>query len=138
MTFALSNGESEHDPGAVTLGMFQDMGWTMVSRGPPTAPSGLNASAVSRTQINLSWTDNSSVEDGYKIWRSPNGATGWRQVGTVGVNGTAFSDTTVVSGSTYYYRVNAYNENGDSAYSNIVRAIVGIKTYLPLILVNWP
>ena len=138
MTFALSNGESEHDPGAVTLGMFQDMGWTMVSSGPPTAPSGLNASAVSRTQINLSWTDNSSVEDGYKIWRSPNGATGWRQVGTVGVNGTAFSDTTVVSGSTYYYRVNAYNENGDSAYSNIVRAIVGIKTYLPLILVNWP
>ena len=71
-------------------------------------------------------------------WRSPNGATDWTQVGTVGVNDTTFSDTTVAFGAINYYRVNAYNENGDSAYSNIVRAIVGIKTYLPLILVSWP
>ena len=137
MTFALSNGESAHHPGAVTLGMFQDMGWALASSGPPTAPSGLSAWVVSQTQTNLYWTDNSNVEDGFKIWRSPNGATDWTQVGTVGVNDTTFSDTTVAFGSINYYRVNAYNESGDSAYSNIVRAIAGIKTYLPLILLNW-
>ena len=51
---------------------------------------------------------------------------------------TTFGDDTVVSGSTYHYRVNAYNPGGDSGYSNIVSATAGIKTYLPLILVNWP
>jgi uncharacterized repeat protein (TIGR01451 family) len=36
MTFSLSNGESNHDPGPVTRGMFQDMGWTFSTQ--QTAP----------------------------------------------------------------------------------------------------
>jgi len=38
----------------------------------PAAPSGLSAVAVSRTQINISWTDNSQNENGFRIERSKN------------------------------------------------------------------
>ncbi len=118
MTYSLSNGESEHHPGAVTLGMFQDMGWTTVSASPPAAPSGLNAVAISKTRIDLSWTDNSSDEDGFKIERSPNGTSGWTQIATVGANVTSYNNTGLTCDTGYYYRVRAYNGNSNSGYSN--------------------
>ena len=53
----------------------------------PTAPSGLTATAVSSSQINLSWTDNSNNETGFKIDQAtefrlhsePDHGHGWRQ-----------------------------------------------------------
>src|SRR5439155_17551527 len=39
----------------------------------PAAPSGLGATAASTTQIDLSWTDNSEGETGFKIERSDDG-----------------------------------------------------------------
>ena len=35
--------------------------------GTPAAPTGLTAAAVSKSQINLAWTDNSGNEDVFKI-----------------------------------------------------------------------
>ncbi|MDQ7054057.1 MAG: fibronectin type III domain-containing protein [candidate division KSB1 bacterium] len=40
---------------------------------PPAAPSNLTATAVSTSQIDLSWTDNSNNEDGFKIERKDHG-----------------------------------------------------------------
>src|SRR2546427_13029618 len=37
---------------------------------PPAAPSNLAAAAVSSSQINLTWKDNSSNEQGFKIQRA--------------------------------------------------------------------
>jgi hypothetical protein len=59
------------------------------------APSGLTATTISQTQINLSWTDNSSNEDGFKVERSPDGTTNWVQIGTTGSNVATYQDTTV-------------------------------------------
>jgi hypothetical protein len=83
----------------------------------PAAPSGLTATGVSQTQINLAWNDNSANEDGFKIERSNNGSS-WTQIGTVGPNVRNFSSTGLSANKTYYYRVRAYNVLGDSAYSN--------------------
>ena len=41
----------------------------------PAAPTGLTATAVSSTQINLAWTDNATNETGFAIERSPDGTT---------------------------------------------------------------
>ncbi|HVF85933.1 MAG TPA: S8 family serine peptidase, partial [Pyrinomonadaceae bacterium] len=89
----------------------------------PSAPSGLTATAASKSQINLSWTDNSSNEDGFKIERClGSNCTNFAQVATVGVNIKTFSDTGLSGNKTYSYRVRAYNGTGDSAHSNVANA----------------
>lgn len=90
---------------------------------PPTSPTSLRASAVGLTEIDLDW-DFSSGVTGYKIERSPDGSTGWVQVGTkvYDVYRPIYRDTGLSGGTTYYYRVRASNPSGDSDYSNIVSA----------------
>src|SRR5204863_4951338 len=46
---------------------------------PPGAPSRLAAQAVSSTEIDLTWTDNSSNEQAFAVWRRDGGAD-WRRI----------------------------------------------------------
>ncbi len=89
---------------------------------PPAAPSSLTATAASKTQINLSWVDNSSDETGFKIERSTSATSGFTQIGTTGAGTTTFQSTGLTGNTTYYYRVRATNANGDSGYSNTASA----------------
>ena len=86
-----------------------------------SAPSGLTATAVSTSQINLSWTGN-STETGFRIERSSSSGGPYTQITTVGANVATYSNTGLSSGTTYYYRVSAYNANGNSASSNVASA----------------
>ena len=70
-------------------------------------------------EANLSWNDNSSNESGFRIERSLDGQS-FSQIATVGVNTTTYADTGLQSNTTYWYRVNAYNEYGESGYTNLV------------------
>jgi C1A family cysteine protease len=89
----------------------------------PTAPSNLVATAVSKSQINLTWTDNASNETGFKIERCKGSiCTNFKQIATVGANITSYSSTGLSSNTTYRFRVRAYNASGDSTYSNIAAA----------------
>jgi titin len=84
---------------------------------PPAAPGNLIANAQSGSQINLSWADNASNEDGFVIERSLTGAT-FEQIGTIGANQTSYASTGLKSNTRYYFRVRAFNELGFSAASN--------------------
>jgi N-acetyl-anhydromuramyl-L-alanine amidase AmpD len=86
---------------------------------PPAAPSNLAATAVSTSQINLTWTQNSSDETGFKIERATSSGGTYTQIATVGANVTSYSNTGLSSSSTYYYRVRSYNSWGNSAYSGV-------------------
>jgi C1A family cysteine protease len=88
---------------------------------PPAAPTNLAATAVSFSQINLTWTDNANNETGYKIERSLDGIN-FAQVATTAANVATYSDTGLTPNTTYYYQVRAYNGVSDSAYSNIANA----------------
>jgi len=79
---------------------------------PPTAPTGLSATAASPTQIDLSWTDASSDETGFKIFRN---GTELTPSPKVGVGTTTFSDTGLTCNTAYTFTVKATNANGDSA-----------------------
>src|SRR5205085_1374039 len=84
----------------------------------PAAPSGLSASTVSQTQINLSWTDNSSNETGFVVGRTTTSGGPYTDIATVGAGVTTYNNTTGLSANTtYYYVVRATNSGGDSANS---------------------
>ncbi|MBI2639396.1 MAG: fibronectin type III domain-containing protein [Candidatus Sungbacteria bacterium] len=73
----------------------------------PSIPTGLSATAVSSSQINLSWassTDNVGVT-GYKVYRQGAFKTD--------VTGLSYSDTSVVSDIEYCYEVSAYDAAGN-------------------------
>jgi len=83
---------------------------------PLIPPTGLSATAISSSQINLSWTDHSMAEDGYRIERS---SSGFVQIAQTGPNTTFYSDTGLNPETAYTYRVRAYNAAaGNSEYSN--------------------
>ncbi len=88
---------------------------------PPNPPTSLTATAVSRSQINLLWTDNSGRETGFRIERS-NDNRKWSKVGEVGANVTSFANVKLGDRKTYYYRVRAYSGTVNSAYSNVASA----------------
>jgi hypothetical protein len=85
---------------------------------PPNAPTSLSAQTVSSSQIDLSWTDNSDNETGFRIERKTGAAGSYSQIDTVGANTTGYNDTDLVPETSYYYRIRAYNAGGDSGYSN--------------------
>jgi chitodextrinase len=80
----------------------------------PSDPTDLAASAISGTQINLTWTastDNVAVT-GYDIYR---GGTLLTSVGAV----TSYSDTTAINGTQYSYAIKAFDAAGNrSGFSN--------------------
>ncbi|MBX9625751.1 MAG: hypothetical protein K2X82_18270, partial [Gemmataceae bacterium] len=87
---------------------------------PPAAPSGLSAAAPSDRRVDLRWADNAGTEAGFVLER----ATARDFVGAIrlalGPNVTAYADTGVSPGATYFYRVRAANGGGESAVSAAV------------------
>jgi fibronectin type 3 domain-containing protein len=88
--------------------------------GLPNAPSNLAAVIGGGGSVDLSWTDNSGNETGFRIERSTDGGATFPVTATVGANVNTYSDTTVAPSTTYTYRVIAFNIAGDSLPSNIV------------------
>ncbi len=80
-------------------------------------------SAVTASQIELSWQDESDNEHGFSIERSIDGA-GFEEISTTEANLARFVDSGVQAGNLYEYRVRAYNQFGYSGYSNTVLAEV--------------
>lgn len=75
-------------------------------------------------QLVLSWTDNSNNEFGFKIERGVDGSN-FTPLATVGADVTTYVDEGLPVGTTYWYRVRAYNGAGDSSPSNAVSATTG-------------
>jgi hypothetical protein len=68
----------------------------------PAAPSNVNATAVSQTQINVSWQDNSQIADRFLVERSSDGSS-WSTITTT--TATSYEDASVSCGQQRYYRI---------------------------------
>ncbi|MFA5795446.1 MAG: fibronectin type III domain-containing protein [Candidatus Brocadiia bacterium] len=94
---------------------------------PLQPPSALNVAVISSSQINLAWTDNSANETGYKVERKTGSSSVYSQISALGADAVAYSDTGLVDGDIYYYRVWACNANTSSAYSNEASEVIALN-----------
>jgi len=95
----------------------------------PVAPSNLTGTVLN-SQIILTWLDNSTNETGFKIERKTGSGT-WSEIGSVNTNIYTYTDAAVISGTTYTYRVYAFNSTGNSLnYSNeiTITTLLSIST----------
>jgi predicted phage tail protein len=85
---------------------------------PPTAPSGLGVTSTTTTTVGLAWTDTSDNEDGFTLQRCEGGGcTTFTTIATVPAGTTTYGDTQLAPGTSYSYRVRAFNTGGSSAWS---------------------
>lgn len=85
---------------------------------PTPAPSWLRVSAVSPARINLQWDDNSPNENGFKVERKEGCCGPWTVIATLPADSTTYQSTGLACGTTYAYRVWAFNTMGDSQKTN--------------------
>ncbi|WP_345258596.1 beta strand repeat-containing protein, partial [Flaviaesturariibacter amylovorans] len=74
-----------------------------------SAPSNLTFTGVGLSAMTLNWTDNSTIESGYVIYRSTDGIN-YSFVSQVAANSTSASITGLATGTTYHYQVYAVTE----------------------------
>ncbi|HPR41823.1 MAG TPA: fibronectin type III domain-containing protein [Candidatus Methanofastidiosa archaeon] len=78
----------------------------------PNTPTGLNADATSQSSVEVSWTDASNNETGFKLYRDGT------LIATLSSNTTEYTDAGLECDTSHSYYVVAYNNYGQSESSN--------------------
>ena len=89
---------------------------------PPNSPRNFTASASGMT-VNLAWTDNSTNETSFNVLRRDTLEGNWDNVTNTAADATSYSDNVTAAG-TYWYRVSATNDYGNSVPSKMVKVDV--------------
>ena len=84
---------------------------------PLGAPTTLQAQALSQTAVRVTWSDNSSDEEGFYVERKT-ASTAFARVATLPANTASYDDSGLAQGTAYTYRVVAYLGASMSGYSN--------------------
>ena len=85
------------------------------------------SSLVFASSITVSWQDNSTNEDGFKIERKSGGS--YAEIASVGPNTQSYTDPGLLAGTSYCYRVRSFNSIGASGFSNESCATIPITTF---------
>lgn len=84
----------------------------------PAAPSVLTAKASGTSSITLTWQDNSTNETGFTLMQASSSGGIFNKLINIPANTVSYTDTGLGSGATYYYKIQAVNSGGSSAWSN--------------------
>lgn len=116
-------------------------GWSNVAKattkytpGTPLTPINLKIGTVVDSIINMTWTDRSYNETGFRLQRSTDNST-FTDLKLLPANTTAYSDSTVWPATKYYYRVVAVNGTVSSGYSNVDSALTPGYNHPPVLTV---
>lgn len=86
-------------------GLTRDSTNCFVNRTPPPPPLTVVARLIALTVVKVTWSDHSFSENGFIIERRQEGMPTYEKVGEVGRNKTKFIDRTLISATSYTYRV---------------------------------
>jgi len=85
------------------------------------------------SQVDLSWTDNSSNEDGFRVYRSttssPSFPSDYSEIGTTAAGVSTFTDSDPPRGI-FSYAVTAFNATGES--EEITQTLSTIEQYITI------
>ncbi|HVT17787.1 MAG TPA: fibronectin type III domain-containing protein [Thermoanaerobaculia bacterium] len=106
----------------VTLDANRAVTATFTANGtPPAAPTWLRVTTVSASELKLTWQDNSNNETGFKVERKEGCCGPWTPLPDAPANSTGtatYESTGLKCGTSYAYRVWAFNAAGASAKTN--------------------
>ncbi|MDB6125380.1 MAG: hypothetical protein JWQ71_4373 [Pedosphaera sp.] len=112
---------------AITMGNFDgyidEVRLSKIARTFLAPPTWLTANTISSSQINLAWTDNANNADGFEIQRWSSSSTSTVTIATLTTNILSFSDTNLIGGTQYFYRIRDYQGTNKSDFSPQVSAI---------------
>jgi Fibronectin type III domain/Divergent InlB B-repeat domain len=86
--------------------------------------------SVNPASFQLTWSDNSSNEDGFNIERKTGSSGSFSRIATVGANTTSYVNSGLADNTTYCYRVNAFNSGGPHPNTNEVCGTTPAATYV--------
>lgn len=109
----------------------------LVSTAIPAAPSNVVATALSASQIRITWKDNSDSEDVFRIMRKPSNGYYYDVLAEVGKNNTSYTDSNLTAGMRYSYKVVSYNSTGSSESSAVEAKTNTKQTFSDLKSVSW-
>jgi len=112
-------GESETASNVLRLSTTVDL---------PEAPTNLAATAVSASQVTLTWTNGSTNQEGFTIERSTDGLT---FILVAAAEESGYTVENLAPGTTYFFRIRAFNITGKSAYSNTASATTTAASAVP-------
>lgn len=91
----------------------------------PNAPTNLKGVVSKSTQIDLTWSDNSNNEEGFKIERK-SGTDAYKLIATLNHNVMTYSDKSIVDPTNYMYRIFSYHQKGNSTHSNEINLATSV------------
>ena len=98
---------------------------TSTASSSPTVPLSGTGTLVTAHNASLTWNPSTSTVAGYYIYRSSVSGGPYAKLTSSLDSGTAYTDSSVQSGTTYYYVVTAVDSSGnESAYSNEAAAVI--------------
>lgn len=117
------------DPASTDGNTVDDPTDNQVAGSTPTLPVGqvraqptqMTATAVAAHQIDLTWKDNASDEEGFLLQRY-SADSGWTNQATLAADTTTYSDTSIATETNYCYRVTAFKGTQQTAPSPLACA----------------
>ncbi len=99
---------------------------------PPAAPTEFVATTAGMDKIKLIWTDNSSGNKKYEIYRAGKVSGEYKLVLTTSTNATTIDDNGLSGGTTYFYKIKTVSSKGASDFaSQIASAATAVDNIDP-------